>query len=476
MHKIFIRPKFEFVDRQRSEPHKHDIEARRHEFREIYDPYAQGDAAEQSERCIACGNPYCQWKCPVHNYIPDWLKLAAEGRIIEAAELAHQTNSLPEICGRICPQERLCEGACTLNTGYGAVTIGAIERHITDTAFAAGWRPDLSDVEDTGKRVAVIGAGPAGLACADILARNGVSAIVYDRHPEIGGLLSFGIPEFKLEHRVVKIRRRILEGMGIRFVLGATIGKDISFEEVLENHDAVFLGLGTYSAISGNLPNGEAPGVHAALDYLVGNTRSLLDMPPGDYPFIDLAGQRVVVLGGGDTAMDCVRTAVRQGATEVHCLYRRDRENMPGSQREVDNAIEEGVNFQFNIQPLEIQLAPEGGRATGVRIVETRLGLADESGRMRPEPVAGSERSIAADAVIIAFGFNASPEPWFADYGIETDERGLVVAREEGETPFQTSNPRIFAAGDMVRGADLVVTAIADARKAAAGIVRYLGV
>ncbi len=474
MTKLTIRPKFEFVDRQRSEPHKRDIESRRHEFREIYDPYRQDEAGAQSERCIACGNPYCQWKCPVHNYIPDWLKLAAEGRIIEAAELAHQTNSLPEICGRICPQDRLCEGACTLNTGYGAVTIGAIERHITDTAFEQGWRPDLSHVRDTGKRVAVIGAGPAGLACADILARNGVNAIVYDRHPEIGGLLSFGIPEFKLEHRIVKIRRSILEGMGIRFVLGATIGEDISFEEVLANHDAVFLGLGAYRAISGNLPNGDAPGVYAALDYLIGNTRSLLEMPPGDYPFIDLAGQRVVVLGGGDTAMDCVRTAIRQGASEVHCLYRRDRENMPGSQREVSHAIEEGVLFEFNIQPLDIDVSKDDGRATGVRVVETRLGPPDESGRKRPEPVAGSERTVAADAVIIAFGFNASPEPWFGEYGIETDEWGLVVASETGETPFQTSNPRIFAAGDMVRGADLVVTAIADARKAAQGIINYL--
>jgi glutamate synthase (NADPH/NADH) small chain len=473
--KLTIRPKFEFVDRRRSEPRKHDIESRRHEFGEIYDPYRQTEAAAQSERCIACGNPYCQWKCPVHNYIPDWLKLAAEGRIIEAAELAHRTNSLPEICGRICPQDRLCEGACTLNTGYGAVTIGAIERHITDTAFEQGWRPDLSYVEDTGKRVAVIGAGPAGLACADVLARNGVNAIVYDRHPEIGGLLSFGIPEFKLEHRIVRTRRAILEGMGIRFVLGATIGEDISFDEVLANHDAVFLGLGTYSAISGNLPAGDAPGVYAALDYLIGNTRSLLEMPPGDYPFVDLAGQRVVVLGGGDTAMDCVRTAVRQGAAAVHCLYRRDRDNMPGSQREVNHAIEEGVQFEFNVQPLEIEVLQDGQRVTGVRVVATRLELPDDSGRMRPEPIAGSERTVPADAVIIAFGFNASPEPWFAEYGIDTDEYGLVVAREQGDTPFQTSNPRIFAAGDMVRGADLVVTAIADARKAAQGIIRFLG-
>ncbi len=240
-----IRNKFEFLDRDRAEPCKHSGEERRLEFREIYDPFQEAAGKAQSERCIACGNPYCQWKCPVHNYIPDWLKLAAEGRIFEAAELAHQTNSLPEICGRICPQDRLCEGACTLNTEYGAVTIGAIERHVTDTAFAQGWRPDLSGVEQTPYKVAIIGAGPSGLACADVLARNGVKAIVYDKHPEIGGLLSFGIPEFKLEHKVIKTRRRILESMGIQFVLGANIGQEISFKEVLENHDAVFLGLGT---------------------------------------------------------------------------------------------------------------------------------------------------------------------------------------------------------------------------------------
>ena len=472
MSKLKIRNNFEFVDRGRAEPHKHSIEARRHEFREIYDPYKQEDGESQSERCIACGNPYCQWKCPVHNYIPDWLKLASEGRIIEAAELAHQTNSLPEICGRICPQDRLCEGACTLNTDYGAVTIGAIERHITDTAFEQGWRPDLSGVEDTGRKVAVIGAGPAGLACADVLARNGVKAIVYDKYPEIGGLLTFGIPEFKLEYEVIRTRRRILEGMGIRFVLGAHIGREISFNEVLENHDGVFLGLGTYKAMKGDMPGEDAVNVYKALDYLVGNTKALLDMPVADHPFIDLKGRRVVVLGGGDTAMDCVRTAVRQGASDVQCLYRRDRENMPGSQREVDNAIEEGVNFRFNVQPREIIV--NDGRARAIRVVETRLGLPDESGRRRPEPVEGSEREIEADAIIIAFGFQASPENWFKDFAINTDSWGLVEASEDGPFAFQTSNPKIFAAGDMVRGADLVVTAVADARKAALGLVRYL--
>ena len=472
MTKLNIRTKFEFIDRERANPHKRSTESRRHEFIEIYDPFQQPEGAEQAERCIACGNPYCQWKCPVHNYIPDWLKLAAEGRIIEAAELAHQTNSLPEICGRICPQDRLCEGACTLNTGYGAVTIGAVERHITDTAFAEGWRPDMSGVIASGHKVAIIGAGPAGLACADVLARNGVKAIVYDRHPEIGGLLSFGIPEFKLEHKVIRTRRRILEGMGIEFVLNTDIGKDISFDELLENHDAVFLGLGTYTPMKGGMPGEKATGVYRALDYLIANTKSLLEMPAGEHEFIGLTGQRVVVLGGGDTAMDCVRTAIRQGASEVHCLYRRDRENMPGSQTEVDNAMEEGVQFRFNVQALEI--IESEGKATAVKVVETRLGLPDESGRQRPQAVEGSETDIKADAVIVAYGFQASPENWFDEFDIRINEWGLVDTGENIEFPFQTTNPKVFAAGDMVRGADLVVTAIADARKAADGIVNYL--
>ena len=472
MSTLNIRTRFEFIDRDRVGPNKHSTESRRQEFCEIYDPFQKPEGEAQAERCIACGNPYCQWKCPVHNYIPDWLKLAAEGRIMEAAELAHQTNSLPEICGRICPQDRLCEGACTLNTEFGAVTIGAIERHVTDTAFAKGWRPDLSGVKQTGHKVAIIGAGPAGLACADVLARNGVKAIVYDKHPEIGGLLSFGIPEFKLEQKVIKTRRRILEGMGIEFILDANIGKEISFSEVLESYDAVFLGLGTYTAMKGGMPGEDAIGVYRALDYLIGNTKSLLDMPAGEHEFTDLKDQRVVVLGGGDTAMDCVRTAIRQGAREVHCLYRRDRENMPGSQREVENAVEEGVQFRFNVQALEI--VENQGRASAVRVIETRLGLPDESGRQRPEPIDGSEISIEADAVIIAYGFRASPEKWFEEFDIQTNQWGLVEAREDDEFAFQTSNPKVFAAGDMVRGADLVVTAVADARKAAKGIVHYL--
>ncbi len=474
MKKPVIRTNFEFIDRSRLEPHKRSARSRRQNFLEIYDPFLRLHGQAQSERCIACGNPYCQWKCPVHNYIPDWLKLVAEDRIIEAAELAHQTNSLPEICGRICPHDRLCEGACTLNTNYGAVTIGAVERHIVDTALEQGWRPDLSGVTRTNHTVAVIGAGPAGLACADVLTRHGIQAIVYDRHPEIGGLLTFGIPEFKLQHEVIQKRRQVLEDMGIRFILDTHVGKDIGFDTLLDEHDAVFLGLGTYTPIQGHIPGEGAGGVYQALDYLIGNTCSVLDKYTGQYDFIDLHDQRVVVLGGGDTAMDCVRTAVRQGASEVHCLYRRDRDNMPGSQREVDNALEEGVQFRFNVQALEV--ITHGKQAKAVKLVETRLGPVDESGRRRPEAVAGSEFDIEADAVIVAYGFKASPQSWFEEFGIKTDQWGLVRAGEDGKCAFQTTNPKVFAAGDMVRGADLVVTAVADGRKAALGVVEYLGI
>jgi glutamate synthase (NADPH/NADH) small chain len=409
----------------------------------------------------------------VHNYIPNWLQLVNEDNIDEAVVLSHQTNSLPEVTGRVCPQDRLCEGACTLNDGLGAVTIGAVERYITDTAFERGWKPDLSNVPETGKKAAVIGAGPAGLACADVLTRNGIKVTVYDRHPEIGGLLTFGIPEFKLEKSVMTRRRAIFEGMGIAFVLNTKVGEDIAFQALVEGYDAVFMGMGTYTYMSGGLPGEELPGVHAALDFLISNINHChgYEKDPADY--ICMAGKNVVVLGGGDTAMDCTRTAIRQGAKTVTCAYRRDEANMPGSKKEVANAREEGVQFKFNSLPIEIV---GSGKVEGIKAVTTALGEPDERGRRRPEPIPGSEEIIPADVVIIAYGFRPNPQPWFAEAGINTDERGRVVAPAEGEFKYQTSNQKVFAGGDMVRGSDLVVTAIWEGRQAAEGILDFLGV
>ena len=463
---------FQFLDVGRVDPKKLDASVRKQQFGEIYGQFDAPQAAEQADRCLECGNPYCEWKCPVHNYIPNWLKLISEGNLEQAAELAHQTNTLPEICGRVCPQDRLCEGACTLNDGFGAVTIGSVEKYITDTALSQGWRPDLPNVVDTGKRVAVIGAGPAGLGAADVLVRNGVKPVVFDRYPEIGGLLTFGIPEFKLEKEVVKRRREVLEGMGVEFRLNTDVGKDVEFDALLEEYDAVFLGMGTYTYMKGGFPGEELPGVHEALPYLVANNKKLLDLPSENY--VSLEGKRVVVLGGGDTAMDCNRTAIRQGATSVICAYRRDEENMPGSRREVNNAREEGVEFMWNRQPIEI--IGDGNKVTGVKVVTTALGEPDERGRRRPEPVQGSEEIIAADAVVIAFGFRPSPAPWFEKFNVSIDDGGRVVAPAEGACAYQTTNPKIFAGGDMVRGSDLVVTAVWEGRQAAEGILEYLEV
>ncbi|MCJ7590915.1 MAG: FAD-dependent oxidoreductase, partial [Woeseiaceae bacterium] len=335
------RHPLQFLEVPRRDPDKEDAEQRVKHFGEIYGQYDGASAAAQSGRCLQCGNPYCEWQCPVHNYIPNWLQLIEDGKLFEAAELSHQTNSLPEICGRVCPQDRLCEGACTLNDVNGAVSIGSIEKYITDTALAQGWQPDMSHVVDTGKRVAIVGAGPAGLAAADVLARNGVGPVVFDAYPDIGGLLTYGIPPFKLEKSVVKTRRKILEGMGVQFVLNTRIGEDKTFQELLDEYDAVFLGMGTYDYVKGEFPGEDLPGVYEALPYLVSNVYEELGYEDPSVPYVNLEGRHVVVLGGGDTGMDCNRTAIRQGAASVSCAYRRDEKNMPGSRREVANSKEE---------------------------------------------------------------------------------------------------------------------------------------
>jgi len=469
---------FQFLNKPRRDGEKTAAVIRIHEFKEIYAKMDGAHAKEQAGRCLGCGNPYCEWKCPVHNYIPNWLKLIDEGRLFEAAALSHETNSLPEVCGRVCPQDRLCEGACTLNSdgfngkgGFGAVTIGQVEKYISEEAFKAGWRPDMSQVKATGKKVAIIGAGPAGLGCADVLARNGVKAVVYDRYPEIGGLLTYGIPEFKMEKWVMSRRREVFEGMGIEFRLNCEVGKDVQMADLMKEYDAVFLGMGTYTYMKGGFPGEDLPGVLEALPFLISNVKNCLGQLGQDEIFHDMKGQRVVVLGGGDTAMDCNRTSIRQGASSVTCAYRRDEENMPGSKREVANAKEEGVKFLWNRQPVEIV---GSGKVEGIKLVTTELGAPDARGRRTPVVVPGSEEVIPCDRILIAFGFRPNPQPWYADLGITTDQAGRVIAKGSAHA-FQTANEKIFAGGDMVRGSDLVVTAVWEGREAAKGMLGYLG-
>lgn len=465
----------QFLELDRQLPEKKAAMERKQNFDEIYLEFNPKKAMAQADRCLHCGNPYCEWACPVHNYIPNWLKLVAEGNIIEAAEISHQTNSLPEMCGRICPQDRLCEQACTLeDTNFGSVTIGAVEKYITDTAIDMGWTPNLDKVTMTDKKVAIVGSGPAGLGCADILIRNGVKPVVFEKEQEIGGLLTFGIPQFKLDKDIVLKRRRLLEDMGVEFHCNTEIGKDITFQDLLSDYDAVFMGMGTYQPMAGRFPGEDLPQVYKALDFLVGNVKHELKLEQAPEPYVSLKGKRVVVLGGGDTTMDCTRTSIRQGASEVFCVYRRDEANMPGSRAEVKNAKEEGVQFKFNLAPVEI--IEDNGAVTGIKVIQTRMGEPDENGRRRAEMVAGSETVIACNAVIVAFGFQPNPPAWLADFDIALTDWKTVIAPDGTELPFQTTNPKVFAGGDMVRGSSLVVHAVAEGRKAAEGILDYLQV
>ena len=483
---------FQFVELPRQMPQRIPLELRTSgDWGEMYGKFALPEAQHQAGRCLDCGNPYCSWKCPVHNAIPQWLQLVQENRIDEAAALCHTTNPLPEMCGRVCPQDRLCEGSCTLEDGFGAVTIGAVEKYIVDAALEKGWRPDLSNVVATGKRVAVIGAGPAGLACADVLARNGIQAVVFDRYEQIGGLMQFGIPSFKLEKSIIARRREVLEGMGVEFRLGVEVGKDIAIETLLVEYDAVFLGTGAYRYTDGGLPGQDLKGVLPALPFLVHNGRIVSGSDPAHLNGMgrpiagwedtiaipDMRGKRVVVLGGGDTGMDCVRSAIRLGAARVTCAYRRDEASMPGSAREVANAREEGVRFLFNRAPLAVE--GEGDQVVAVRVVETRLGEPDARGRRSAVPIEASESLLDADIVIIAFGFSPEVPEWLAAQGVQGSPNGRIVAAgnaldASGRLPFQTANPMIFAGGDAVRGADLVVTAVAEGRDAANGIAQML--
>ncbi|MGH8157530.1 MAG: FAD-dependent oxidoreductase [Rhodanobacter sp.] len=462
---------FQFLNLPRQPPKAVPVAIRVLGYGEISGDFAPAAAVGQAERCLDCGNPYCEHACPVHNYIPDWLKLVQEGRLFEAATLMHETNPLPEICGRVCPQDRLCEGACTLEqTDFGSVTIGSIERSITDEAFRQGWRPDLSGVVETGRRVAVVGAGPAGLSCADRLRRAGIAVDVFDRQREIGGLLTFGIPPFKLDKTVIHTRRDVLEGMGVRFHLNVEIGRDITFESLLADYDAVFIGTGAYTFVDGELPGRELGGVHDALPFLIANANRLLDDQPAP-PALDFNGKHVVVLGGGDTGMDCNRTAIRLGAASVTCVYRRDEASMPGSRREVGYSREEGVAFLFHRQPLEI--LGDDGRVRAVRVIATEL-VGDGDGRPRPQNVAGSEYEIKADVVIQSFGFLPSPPDWLRAHGVLLERSGKIVTGVNGALPCQTSHSRIFAGGDNVRGADLVVRAVFDGREAGSSIAAQL--
>ena len=458
---------FEFIDIKRIEPETKSIKVRKIEFEEIYQTQNLESVKEQSSRCLDCGNPYCEWKCPLHNYIPDWLKLAQIGSIHEAADLCHETNSFPEICGRICPQEKLCEGACTLNTGYEAVTIGQIEKYITDKALSEGWKPKKLVESSTKKTVSIIGAGPAGLACAENLIRRGVKCIVYDRYSQIGGLLTYGIPEFKLEKNIVIKRREILEELGVEFVLNYEVDEK-RMNEIEKNSDAIFLGLGTYESIKGNINGLSKDGVVEALPYLIKNTEYL--MSEEDAENIDFRDKKVVVLGGGDTAMDCVRTAIRQQAKSVYCVYRRDKENMPGSVKEIKHAMEEGVEFLFNSQPLEII---GNGTVRQLKIGKTKLGKADDSGRRKPVLIKNSEKILDVDKLVIAFGYEADPQSFIAENNIKVSDRGLISLDNENYK-YQTSNPKFFAGGDMIIGSSLAVHAIAHGRDAAKEIIKFL--
>lgn len=468
------QPMLKFVNVARDMPQKREADARREDFNEIYAEYADAKAKEQSSRCSQCGVPYCQTHCPLHNNIPDWLRLTAEGRLQEAYEVSQATNTFPEICGRICPQDRLCEGNCVIETsGHGTVTIGAVEKYITDTAWDQGWVLPISPKVERAESVGIIGAGPGGLAAADVLRRAGVQVTVYDRYDRVGGLLTYGIPGFKLEKDIVMRRNDQLAMGGVNFELNTNVGTDISFADIRAKHDAIIIATGVYKSRDLQAKGAEATGVVRALDFLTASNRKSFgdEVAEFDDGALDASGKRVVVIGGGDTAMDCVRTSIRQGATSVKCLYRRDRANMPGSQREVQNAEEEGVVFEWLSAPKGFVVS--GDNVSGVMVHKMRLGAPDATGRQAPEVIEGADYVEDADIVIMALGFE--PEALSALW----DEPELPVSRwgtiVTEYTSGKTSMDGVYAVGDIVRGASLVVWAIKDGRDCAQAILDQMG-
>ncbi|WP_371224893.1 NAD(P)-dependent oxidoreductase [Roseovarius sp. 2305UL8-3] len=466
------QPMLKFVTVDRDMPEKREAETRREDFHEIYAEYADAKAREQASRCSQCGVPYCQTHCPLHNNIPDWLRLTAEGRLKEAYEVSQLTNTFPEICGRICPQDRLCEGNCVIEqSGHGTVTIGAVEKYITDTAWEEGWVQPIAPATERPESVGIIGAGPGGLAAADVLRRAGVQVAVYDRYDRAGGLLTYGIPGFKLEKDVVMRRNDQLQQGGVTFKLNCTVGEDISFADLRQNHDAVIIATGVYKSRDLQGPGAGAKGIVRAIDYLTASNRlSFGDtVPEFDSGELNADGKRVVVIGGGDTAMDCVRTAVRQGATSVKCLYRRDRANMPGSLREVNNAEEEGVVFQWLSAPKGFA----GDPVTAVKVQQMRLGAPDATGRQSPEEIEGAVTDEPADLVIKALGFEAEDLPTLWDQPeLEVTRWGTIKAEF---TTGRTDMDGVYAIGDIVRGASLVVWAIRDGRDCAEAVLDSFG-
>ena len=462
-----------FVSTDQSPPDKRAAVDRSDDFHEIYKEFIADKAAEQASRCSQCGVPFCQQHCPLGNDIPDWLMLTASGRLEEAYQVSSATNNMPEICGRICPQDRLCEGSCVIEqSGHGTVTIGAVEKYITDTAFKNGWVKPVKPPREREESVGIIGAGPGGLAAAEQLRRKGYQVTVYDRYDRVGGLLVYGIPSFKLEKDVVARRAKHLRDSGVEFVLNCDVGKDISFQTLRAKHSSLLIATGVYKARNLTMPGSGSAGVFPALEYLTSSNKTGLGdkVEAFDNGQLDAAGKNVVVIGGGDTAMDCVRTAIRQGAKSVTCLYRRNRENMPGSQREVANAEEEGVQFEWLAAPKAI--VEVKGKVTKVKAVRMRLGLPDASGRQAPEEVPASDFEVEADMVIQALGFD--PE----DLPIHFDESQLTVNRwgavRIDYASMMTSMEGVFAVGDIVRGASLVVWAVKDGRDAAEAIHKYI--